>query len=268
MAPSGFVGGEGGDLSHVMQQCRPAQGQIAADSGGTVQFRNSSTRGDVSYGYTMNSTSQADATVQALRGKLIIGDEQDKHGTHLDLLYASNSTLKLEELILYSGSSLDAYNGTTVTNTFSALRNEHLAATAPQMKWHLNLSQAHTLEMETGVDMDGHDLILGTSVKQLTLSNDMFPIIAYSESNELQAVLFTNIQHLNLGNETVTSGSWAASSYFSHAAITNDTRLILEAGVLSLQGLSIPEPSGITLSLLALTVLTARRRRSRSANRH
>ena len=263
-----ITAGQGGHFSYALSSDTELSGKIAADSGGTVQFRNSSTSGDVSYHYTMNSRSLADATVQALRGKLIIGDEQDKHGTHLDLLYAFNSTLNLEELILYSGSSLNAYNDTTVTNTFSALRNEPLAATAPQMKYRLNLSQAHTLEMETVVDMDGNDLILGTSVKQLTLSNDMFPIIAYSESNELQAVLFTNIQQLNLGDEPVTYGSWAASSYFSHAAITNDTRLILEAGVLRLQGLSIPEPSGITLSLLALTALAARRRRSLSASRH
>lgn len=252
---------KGGHFSYALSSDTVLTGQISADSGSSVQFRNNSTSGDVTYSYSMDSRSQADATVQALKGKLIIGDKQDIHGTHLDLLYALNSTLTLEELTLYSGTSLNAYNEILVTETFSALRNAQVAAIVPQMKWHLNLSQAHTLEMETAVDMGGNNLKLGNSVKQLTLSSDMFPMVAYSESNELKAVLFTNITALDLGNGIVTSGTWTASSYFKHAAITNDTKLVLEEGILSLQGLSIPEPAGTSLNLLALTLLATRRRR-------
>lgn len=253
---------KGGRFSYALSTDTELNSKIAATSGGTIQFRNSSKNSDITYNYTINNRKQADETARSLKGSLIIGDKLDSYGTHLDLLYAYQNTLSLEELTLYSGSSLNAYNNTIVTGTFSALSNDHTADTDPMMKWHLDLSQAHSLIMETEVDMGNNNLILGNTPKHLTLSNSMFPILTYSESSaNLSAVLFCNIKTLILDNEQFSSGDWTATDYFAHSYITDETRLILADGFLRLQGLTIPEPTSYALTLLALGCFGMYRRR-------
>ena len=264
-----IIAKNGALFTYAMGSDTALTGKISGETGSIIQFRNRSSTEDISYSYDMNHRQPADSTVSSINGTLIVGDYTDTGATTLNLTYAFNSILTVEHLKLYNNASLNAYNDTYVTESFSSLKNiqaassidvRSLSTSAPTMKWNLNLSAAKALIMETATDMNQHLLDLGTSTKSLTLDVADFQII----DGQYTFDLFTNVGTLKLGSETLDSSTtkeWTAATFFTGAHITNDTLLVFDSGVLQLRGLSIPEPTTATLSLLAMAALASRRRR-------
>lgn len=261
----------GGTFSYALSADHTLTATISGDSGSTIQFRNSSASTAITYSYDSTSWQTASATANAIKGKLIVGAADDRYGVHLDLYAAFDGYLTLEELTLYSASSINTVGAAKVTGVFSALRVQETATTfntsgaaaaAPLISADLDLSSAHTVILETSVDLQQSTLRLNQNTPiRLTLSADLDPSLIYETGGD-SIILFTNVSKLN----DDTTGDWKAADYFDSAAITDTTRLVLDSGTLSLRGIAlIPEPSATTLTLLSLTGLALSRRRRRSA---
>ena len=251
----------GGHFAYAMTADTVLKGQINGENGSIVQFRNGSATGDVTYSYATTDWRLASNTVNAIKGTLVVGDAADTHAVNVDFSAAYNGYLSVENLVLYENASLNTADTTVVTDTFSSLKSlqsaasysVRAAATAPTLHDSLDLTQAHTLVMETATNLNNNKLLLSTATS-LTLQMELSEF----EDN----VLFTNVTGVTVDGTNYTADStWHASVFFSGENVQNYD-LVFANGALSLvYAPMVPEPATASLSLLALAALCMRRRR-------
>lgn len=252
----------GGHFAYAMTANTVLTGQISGETGSIVQFRNGSSTHDVTYSYDMSDYRLASNTVNAIKGTLVVGDASDSRATNVAFSYAYYGCLTVENLVLYENASLNTADETVVTGTYSSLRglqsaatfSVRAAATAPVLNDSLNLTQAHTLVMETATNLNGNNnkLLLSTS-NSLTLQMELSEL----EDN----VLFTNVSAVTVDGLDTTVTTWDATTFFSGENMQNYDLVFANGNVSLVYAPMVPEPATATLSLLALAALTMRRRR-------
>lgn len=250
----------GGHFTYAMTADTVLRGQISGEEGSIVQFRNSSSTGDVTYSYATTDWRLASNTVNAIKGTLVVGDASDSRATNVDFFSAYDGDLFVENLVLYENASLNTADKTVVTGTYSSLRglqsaatfSVRAAATAPVLKDSLDLTKAHTLVMETATNLNSNKLLLSTS-KILTLQMELSEL----EDN----VLFTNVSAVMVDGLDTTVTTWDATAFFSGENMQNYDLVFANGNVSLVYAPMVPEPTTATLSLLALAALSMRRRR-------
>lgn len=250
----------GGHFAYAMTADTVLTGQISGETGSIVQFRNGSSTHDVTYSYNMSDFRLASNTVNAIKGTLVVGDASDSRATNVDFSSAYYGYLTVENLVMYENASLDTADETVVTGTYSSLRglqsaatfSVRAAATAPVLNDSLNLTQAHTLVMETATNLNSNKLLLSTS-NILTLQMELSEL----EDN----VLFTNVSAVMVDGSDTTVTTWDATTFFSGENMQNYDLVFANGNVSLVYAPMVPEPTTATLSLLALAALTMRRRR-------
>ena len=180
--------------------------------------------------------------------------------------------LNLQDLTLESGAELSSDHTITVKGSFHAVNAPTTAtfslrgsgSSESSIHADLDLTGASVIILENTVNMNGHKLRLNTNTP-LTLHYDALSsdLPFFSGVGEL-LVTTTDGKELALAPGTDLSPYLTLSG--SNGSQQGVSITYSASGDIGFR--AVPEPSGITLSLLALTVLTARRRRSRSANRH
>ena len=249
----------GGHFAYAMTADTVLRGQISGEEGSVVQFRN----GSVSDGVTYSAAESYDVrnnTVASIKGTLVVGDAADTCATKVDFSAVHNGYLTVENLVLYENSSLNTASSTKVMGTYSSLRglqsaatfSVRAAATAPVLNDSLDLTEAHTLVMETATNLNSNKLLLFTS-NSLTLQMELSEL----EDN----VLFTNVSAVMVDGSDTTVTTWDATTFFSGENMQNYDLVFVNGNVSLVYAPMVPEPATATLSLLALAALTMRRRR-------
>ena len=179
--------------------------------------------------------------------------------------------LNLQDLTLESGAELSSDHTITVKGSFHAVNAPTTAtfslrgsgSSESSIHADLDLTGASVIILENTVNMNGHKLRLNTDTP-LTLHYDAL-------SSDLP--FFSGVGELLVtttdGKELALAPGTDLSPYLTLSGSNGSQQGVITYSASGDIGFrAVPEPSGITLSLLALTVLTARRRRSLSANRH
>lgn len=188
-----------------------------------------------------------------------------KAGAHLTIRSMaslhSEVALKLSDLTLESGAELSSNQVIAVSGTFRAaapLTAFAVRNSTPESSVNadLDLTAATAIVLETSVNLNGHQLRL-LSDTPITLNVDMV---------DSSIPFFTNVGELLVktatGEEISLSPGAEVTQYLT--LYSNGTRLQDAAITYTADGalfLTIPEPTGSTLGILALTALAARRRR-------
>lgn len=249
----------GGHFAYAMTANTVLTGQISGETGSTVQFRNGSTSNGVTYS-AAESYDFRNNTVASIKGTLVVGDAADTCATNVDFSAVYYGYLTVENLVLYENSSLNTASSTKVMGTYSSLRglqsaatfSVRAAATAPVLNDSLDLTEAHTLVMETATNLNSNKLSLFTS-NSLTLQMELSEL----EDN----VLFTNVSAVTVDGLDTTVTTWDATTFFSGENMQNYDLVFANGNVSLVYAPMVPEPTTATLSLLALAALTMRRRR-------
>lgn len=195
-----------------------------------------------------------------------------KAGAHLTIRSMaslhSEVALKLSDLTLESGAELSSNQVIAVSGTFRAaapLTAFAVRNSTPESSVNadLDLTAATAIVLETSVNLNGHQLRL-LSDTPITLNVDMV---------DGSIPFFTNVGELLVktatGEEISLSPGAEVTQYLT--LYSNGTRLQDAAITYTADGalfLTIPEPNITTLSLLALSLLAARRRRKKHSETH
>lgn len=189
-----------------------------------------------------------------------------------DIVVMNAVNLNLQELEVAAGMSLSAYVENVASADYEAKVSVSGKATlglGATLNADLVIESGATLELGGAVDM-GSDLYLNSGT---TLGGSLLTVLRTAEIGS-RIDLFTGIDSLYFngvkqGNLTLSDGI-SAEQYFSNLTdelnryyyLTFDDSLA-GAGVLSIEvsNIMVPEPTTVTLSLLALAGLAARRRR-------
>ena len=201
---------------------------------------------------TVNHEGNTLKGVQAYGGDVCLMNLRES--TSLELLeIAAGRTVSA-----YVGSNTETRSDVTVTGDARLMGGAHLNAS-------LTLAEGSTLDM---VDVSSEAVVLTGALTfsgQVTLGNNLQMIMAEMKNWGDKLVLFTGLSDVIL--PTVTAGDLdsalvLASSVFSNVQNENLYVNYQEIGdVGSLMVINIPEPASATLSLTALMLLCARRRR-------
>lgn len=249
--------------------------RVMGKGGSIIQFSNASSEKAITYTYASNNDVARD-TIELILGSLIIGDANDAYSTSLVFKEASWSFSIGQDLILYGNSHLStnafSTSYSTVKGHLKSLRNaasfsaQEASSAGPSLGISLDLTQLQALTIEQSIDLNSHNIQIGkkerTELIALTLAADL---VREDSAYTLFTGINTGINSLNLWGTTIEKGTThRAADYFSSEYINKNTSLTYtNDGALILTGLNplVPEPGSATLSLLALTALTMRRRR-------
>lgn len=208
----------------------------------------------------VGSVSAAHIEVAAAGYKFTAGENAElKAGANLSLLHmgelSSEVELKLADLTLESGSSLEASDTISVSGMFRTLDPAALQATrsivtpAVSIGADLDLTAATGLEMAGSVNMNGHRLLLSSDT----------PITLNISPGENIFQLFSEIGSLSIDGTEILDGADLSSVFrLSNSEQFNSYSITYADNELSLV---VPEPGTITLAMLALAAQAGRRRR-------
>lgn len=244
---------------------------VKGKTGSIIQFSNASSEKAITYTYASNNAVALD-TIELILGSLIIGDANDAYSTSLVFKEASASFSIGQDLILYGNSHLStnalSTSYSTVQGHLKSLRNaasfsaQEASSTGPSLGISLNLTQLQALTIEQSIDLNSHNIQIGKKERTELISLSLAADLVREDS---AYTLFTGINSLDLWGTNISKGTtYSAADYFSSEYINENTTLTYtNDGALILTGLNplVPEPGAATLSLLALTTLTMRRRR-------
>lgn len=174
--------------------------------------------------------------------------------------------MELQSLELGGGSSLGLFRSadhtvsTETETTLTVIDSLQVSGAGAMLNANLVMAEGSLL------NLSGNCLQLGSS---LTLGgvalDDATVNLVESLTVGSSLTLFTGVDELIIGSESWTGAmSTAASAAFSNAELIG-YRLVYEgsaSGKVSITTAAVPEPTAVTLSLLALAALAARRRRS------
>lgn len=244
---------------------------LGKDRGGTATL-NLMKRGTGTQSFT-GDMSQWGGDISVEEGTLAFGSGLSAR--HIAL--SSNATLNAEgnTLALLKGGGFSTIG--VARTDLSALQAQATVGTgdvlsfsseATHINAHLDLSQGGSLSMGATLDLHGNTLTMSMG-NPLAFSLDWNFLASIKEGDTFDLLLFTNVGNWAItgseeGAAAVSEGlvSYNASQFLQSACLTDQSQLIYDgSSIILTSAVGLPEPATATLSLLALSLLAARRRR-------